>query len=195
MSAEMIVIVGPMFSGKSEQVIILVKRHRIAHEVVIGIKPPEDNRQTTIRSREINESGESVTKIEIPAFAVSNAAELEELIRVHRPQVLAIDEAQFFGPWIKSALQKIIHSKVSPVKTIYVSGLDMDAWGKPFGVMGDLMAIGSEVRKITAVCTKCGNKNAGFTQKHSKGSGRIETGDKDLYEARCLGCWHPPEND
>ena len=195
MSAEMIVITGPMFSGKSEQIIILAKRHRIAREVVIGIKPTEDTRQTTIRSREVNEKGESITKTEIPAFAVNNTAELDELIEVHKPQVLIIDEAQFFGPWIISALQKIMHSKDGPVKIIYVSGLDMDAWGKPFGAMGSLMAIGSEVRKITAVCTKCGDKNAGFTQKHSKGSGRIETGDKDLYEARCLGCWHPPEND
>lgn len=192
MPAEMIVMTGPMFSGKSEEVIRLVKRHLIAREKVISVKPVEDTRQDTIRSREVNAAGESVTKIEIPAFAIANTADLEELIKAHQPHVLAIDEAQFFGPWIVGALQKIMHSKSGPVSTIYVSGLDMDAWGKPFGAMGNLMAIASEVKKLTAICTGCGNKKAGFTQKREAGAGRIETGDKDKYEASCLDCWHPP---
>lgn len=98
--------------------------------------------------------------------------------------------AIFFSNWIVDFIHQIlIDSKNNLI--IYVVGLDQDSFEKTFGPMGDLMAMADEVRKITAICFKCGQE-ATMTIKKTKGHD-IEPGDIDLYEARCRNCWQPPQ--
>lgn len=96
MAASLIVITGPMFSGKSGELIRLLSRHTYARKRIITAKPVIDTRQTTIRSRRINEDGLSVINEELPALEIANQAELEEVIKRQIPDVLAIDECHFF---------------------------------------------------------------------------------------------------
>ena len=74
---------------------------------------------------------------------------------------------------------------------VYVAGLDLDAWARPFGPMPHLLAIADRVEKFMANCFQCG-QDARFTQKIGGSGGRIEVGADDLYEARCVACWTPP---
>lgn len=189
MPPRLIVITGPMFCGKSEELIRRLHRHRYARHQIIAVKPKLDNRQNSIRSRRVQDEG-SVTMEEFPAFEINAAQELLSLLREHHPDVLAIDEAQFFGPWLFTVLTELLRHQNLDM-TIYVVGLDQDAWSRPFGQMGKLMACADEVQKLTAICMVCGQP-AGLSCKVGGGNKLVETGDGDIYQARCRNCWRPP---
>jgi thymidine kinase len=74
---------------------------------------------------------------------------------------------------------------------VIVAGLDMDYRGVPFGPMPELLAIAEEVRKIQAICTRCGAP-ASYTQRITGDKERVVVGATDVYEARCRRC-HEPE--
>ncbi len=179
-----------MFCGKSEELIRRLHRHGYARHQILAVKPKMDDRQSSIRSRKVVDEG-SVTVEEFSAFEIGSHQELRSLLREHHPDVLAIDEAQFFGAWIFSALAELLRQQNLDM-TIYVVGLDQDAWGKPFGQMGKLMACADEVLKLTAICMSCGQP-AGLSCKVGGGNKQVETGDGDIYQARCRNCWRPPK--
>ncbi len=196
MSAYLKVITGPMFSGKSEELIRLMRRHTYARKRIIAIKPKTDTRQNGIRSRQINEAGESITFAEFPALEVSDRAELSAIVTEHIPDVLAIDECHFFGPWITEYIHSLL---VDPKNNliIYIVGLDQESHCKTFGPMGDLMALADEVVKMKAICFNCGQEANVTIDKSGtvRGEGEIRPGDIEIYEARCRTCWRPPQND
>lgn len=87
-------------------------------------------------------------------------------------------------------------------KKIIANGLDMTYEAKPFGQIGNLMAIADDVTKLHAVCTSCG-EDALYNQRLLNGEpvplGKtIKTGDKDAdengysYSARCQHCFVNP---
>lgn len=193
------VITGPMFSGKSEELIRQLKRATYAKQKILAIKPGIDTR---------NETPDIVTRVmkaaenlfepsdKFPASPIHAQEELKNLMSDEQPDILAADEAQFFEEWFYEFIENLKLNRKDLCLKIVIAGLDMDAWGEPFGPMPKLLAIADIVRKETAVCFKCKNPNATatMTQKlsHSNGS-HIEIGDAELYEARCLNCWTPPE--
>jgi thymidine kinase len=183
------VITGPMFSGKSEELIRLAKRQKYAKKKILTIKPRLDTRQSSIRSRQVQDDGTITTHAELDAKEVSSREEFETLLAIENPDALFIDEAHFLGDWIIAALQKQLQEKSL---RIFVSGLDLTAWNEPFGPMPQLLALADEVIKLTAVCFQCGEE-ANLTFKYAKGSGIIQVGDGEIYEARCRKCWHIPK--
>jgi thymidine kinase len=108
------------------------------------------------------------------------------LVEQIRPDVIGVDEAQFFPGDFSGALAAIARDL-----DVYVAGLDLDAWARPFGPMPQLLAVADRVEKFTANCFQCG-QDARFTQKIGGSAGRIEVGADDLYEARCGACWTSP---
>lgn len=192
--ARLVVITGPMFSGKSEELIRLLRRQDIAKKRILVVKPTVDTRTgNCIASRRKGKSGKFENSEEFPATPIGSREELEHLFFKVETDVLALDEAQFFGPWIVDFVQGLIEKK--SVHKIIVAGLDMDAWGKPFGPMPELLAMADEVKKETAVCFRCGREEvpAVITQKLAKGSGeQVEVGNADLYGACCRDCWTTP---
>lgn len=188
------VITGPMFSGKTEELIRILNRAEIAGKKILVFKPQVDNRtDNEIASRRkpdvhINEFKKSYA---FPAFPVGCAAEALSLINTHQPSVLGIDEAQFFDRWLIGFLQEFLKSNAAQDFTVVAAGLDMDAWGRPFGIMPELLTIADEVQKETAICFVC-KKPAMFTQKLSDSGQQVEVGDADIYEARCRNCHFAP---
>src|SRR5690242_8695074 len=84
------VICGPMFSGKSEELIRRLRRARIARRRVQVFKPAIDDRYS---ADEIVSHGDQRMKSD----PVNNAREI--LSRIDwRTQVVGIDESNFFGP-------------------------------------------------------------------------------------------------
>jgi thymidine kinase len=179
------VIAGPMFAGKSEEIIDIIKRAGYAKKHILTLKPGLDTRQETIRARELI-NGNSVTVAEYSAWSVSNNQQFQKLIEDYQPKILVIDEAQFFENWIVTAVNDLL---LTTEITIYVAGLDQSFLGTDFGPMGALMAIANKVRKLTAVCFVCGEP-ANRTYRLIDSQEVIVVGDVVQYQARCNSCYN-----
>jgi len=179
---------GPMFSGKTQALMARLQSKQRAHKNVLVVKPALDNRYDSVA--EIVVKQKTAQRFEkhasMAAYPIKNAAQLIDLIAEISPDVIGIDEAQFFSDEFTGAL-----AGIGGGVDIYIAGLDLDAWAKPFGPMPQLLAIADRVEKFMANCFQCG-QDARFTQKIGGSGGRIEVGADDLYEARCGACWTPP---
>lgn len=177
------IICGPMFSGKSEELMRRLRRAAIAKQKVITFKPSLDNRYAV--EYVVSHNG---TKLH--AHPLDTAENMKTFVHQNEATVIGIDEAQFFSPDIVSIICELVNNN----KKVIVAGLDLDFRGVPFGVMPLLMAIADNVTKLRAICTECG-KDAHFTQRLVNGSPAkfddpiILIGAQEAYQARCRGCY------
>lgn len=188
-------ITGPMFCGKSEELQRRLRRAAYANKRIIIVKPKLDNRNSRNIFQFIKDDKKLAKYELLKMAAVSSDAEMEALVSSLDFDVLALDEAQFFGKWMLGVLNKILQRGCRLNSVIIASGLDMDAWCKPFGIMPELMAMSDDVLKLTAICLHCRGENgpAIFTQKKTSSKEQVEVGDGDTYEARCRMCHYIPE--
>jgi len=172
------VIVGSMFSGKSEELIRRLNRARIARQKVQVFKPKIDSRYSV---EEIaSHSGHKHN-----SKPVSSAAEMLAEINAET-QVVGIDEGQFFDMGLIDA----VNSLASEGKRVIVAGLDQDYTGKPFEPMPQLLSVAEFITKTHAICVKCGS-TANYSQRTVESEARVEVGASDKYEARCRKCFVP----
>jgi thymidine kinase len=175
------VIVGPMFSGKSEELIRRLKRARIARQRVACFKPDIDLRyhRTAIASHS-SQTHDAVT--------VANVADLRRALYQQMPEieVIGIDEAQFLDHSIVQLAGELVHLD----KRVILAGLDTTFTGDPFGPIPALMAISDDVTKLSAVCMVCGAP-AIHTQRLGKSRELVVVGAAGVYEARCRACFRP----
>lgn len=192
---KLIVFTGPMFSGKSGELLNAADRASHAREKIIAFLPFIDNRSAThIKSRFIT--------YELQAFRIKHEIDIVTIINQEYEYAkfssvtILFDEAQFFNIAIVSIIKKLLFNELFPdvKKSIYVSGLDLDAWRRTFSgeVMPVLMALADKVEKFTAICFKC-HGNAIYTQKIGGSSDQVEIGDREIYEARCRSCHTIPK--
>lgn len=175
------VITGPMFSGKSEELIRRLKRAQIAKRKVACFKPEIDLRysKTSISSHSA-QTIEAVTVANIAALKATLFPQLDEV------EVIGIDEAQFLGEGLVEFSVELVHLG----KRVIIAGLDTTFSGKPFAPIPDLLAIADEVIKLSAVCMSCGAP-AIHSQRLSSSQQLVVVGAVGLYEARCRACFHP----
>jgi thymidine kinase len=172
------VIVGSMFSGKSEELIRRLNRARIARQKVQVFKPVIDSRYSV---REIaSHSGHKHD-----SKPVSTVAEMLEEIEPDT-QVVGIDEGQFFD----MALIDAVNELASSGRRVIVAGLDQDYTGRPFEPMPQLLSVAEFITKTHAICVKCGS-TANYSQRTVESEARVEVGASDKYEARCRKCFVP----
>lgn len=172
------VICGPMFSGKTEELIQRLRRAMIARKRVEVFKPAIDNRYS---DAEIVSHGDLRMQSEV----VNDASEILERLD-WRAQVVGIDEANFMGSRLVEVAQRLADSG----KQVIVSGLDTDYLGRPFAPIPDLLALAESITKTLAICVRCGNP-AKHTQRLRGSDDLIVVGASDLYEARCRRCFEP----
>ncbi len=172
------VIVGSMFSGKSEELIRRLRRAQIARQKVQVFKPKIDDRY----SIEQIASHSGMTHISKP---VMTAKELLTQIEVET-QVIVIDEGQFFDMEIFNAVNQLANQG----KRVIIAGLDQDYTGKPFEPMPQLLSIAEFITKTHAICVVCG-QTANYSQRTFESEARVEVGASDKYEARCRQCFVP----
>lgn len=172
------VIVGSMFSGKSEELIRRLNRARIARQRVQVFKPRIDDRY---HIEEI--ASHSGSKHD--SKPVSSTAEMLELIDSDT-EVVGIDEGQFFDAALVDAANRL----ASDGKRVIVAGLDQDYTGKPFEPMPQLLCVAEFITKTHAICVKCGS-TANYSQRTVESESRVEVGAADKYEARCRKCFVP----
>jgi thymidine kinase len=172
------VIVGSMFSGKSEELIRRLRRAQIARQKVQIFKPALDSRYAT-------DHIVSHSEMRIPSCTVASARELLERVAADT-EVVGIDEGQFFDAGLPAACNALADSG----KRVIVAGLDKDYLGKPFEPMPQLLAIAEYITKTLAICMVCGNP-ANHTQRLVASEDRVLLGATGTYEARCRRCFDP----
>ena len=172
------VIVGSMFSGKSEELIRRLNRARIARQKVQVFKPAIDARYSV-------EHIASHSGHKHDSQPVSSSEELMGIIKADT-QVVGIDEGQFFDPGLVAAANELAGSG----KRVIIAGLDQDYRGTPFEPMPQLLCIAEFITKTHAICVKCGS-TANYSQRTVESEALVEVGAADKYEARCRKCFVP----
>lgn len=172
------VICGPMFSGKSEELIRRLRRAEIARQRVQIFKPGIDQRYS-------EDHIVSHSELKIRSESVRDAAEVEKRLDI-RTEVIGIDEAQFLG----MELVDLVIRLADMGKRVIIAGLDTDYLGRPFHPMPELLAIADEITKDLAICMRCGNP-AKHTQRLVASDELVVVGAAGMYEARCRRCFEP----
>jgi thymidine kinase len=170
------VIVGSMFSGKTEELIRRLNRARIAKQKVEIFKPGVDTRYDDINvvSHDANV---------IRSTPVEAASQI--LLYTNDVEVVGIDEAQFFDSEIITVCNELANNGVRVV----VAGLDMDYLGKPFGPIPALMAMAEYVTKVHAICMGCGNL-AQYSHRTVANDKLVLLGETDSYMPLCRKCFN-----
>ena len=166
-------ITGPMFSGKSTELIRCVEKYIIGGYKVLVIKPGKDTRQRYVKSRFGKE------------LECKQAEHADDIVSMAEPyEVVAIDEAQFL-PGIHHCVDKLLKNG----KRVFVAGLDVQSEGKWFGDVFALLAWASEVIKLTAVCEDCKNDSAIRTVIRNGPQGDGGIGNAEKYKPVCITCF------
>ena len=162
------VICGPMFSGKTEELIRRLKRAKIARLKVEIFKPIIDTRyhEEHVVSHDANF---------IHSTPVESSSNIELL--ADDCDVVGIDEAQFFDDGIVEVCNHLANRGIR----VIVAGLDLDYTGKPFGPMPNLLAVAEYVSKLHAICTRTGDI-AHFSYRKSTDDKRVVLGQQEEYE-------------
>ena len=175
------VVIGPRYSGKSEELIRRLKRARIAKQNVVVFKPIIDDRYS--KEDVVSHSGYTIN-----AIPIKDSSEMMDYIN-DDTQVVGIDEVQFFDDKIVDEAIKLADNGVR----VIAAGLDMDFKGEPFGPTPRLLAVAEFVDKIQAICSVCGQP-ATRSQRLINGEPArydepiIQVGAVESYEARCRKC-------
>ncbi|MBU0508187.1 thymidine kinase [bacterium] len=173
------VICGPMFSGKTEELIRRLVRAQIARQNVEIFKPQIDQRyaKTEIVSH---------SQMVIPSRLIESPYDILEHAR--EADVVGVDEAQFLG----LNLVEVVQQLADEGKRIIIAGLDTDYRGMPFEPIPQLLCIAEYIDKTLAICVQCGNP-AKHTQRIIESSERVLVGAREAYEPRCRKCFVPPQ--
>lgn len=139
------VVCGPMFAGKTEELIRRIKRLEYAKKKYIVFKPKIDTRygDDVIKSHDKSEKN---------AINIENSSEINKYITDELDAVI-IDEAQFFDENLPFVLDQLADRGLR----VIVGGLDRNFKGEPFGPMPNILALAEVVTKLTAICQVSGN--------------------------------------
>lgn len=185
------VICGPMFSGKTEELIRRLRRAEIARLSSLVFKPRIDVRYDA-------EDVVSHSRQRIKSVAVQDVEAIERFLSDTPPdsyQIVAVDEAQFFDETLPALVRKLADQR----KKVVIAGLDQDYFGEPFSPIPELLALADCVTKQSAICMVCGEP-ATKTQRvsaeadaagYDQPTEQVHVGATDAYEARCRAHFTP----
>tara|TARA_Y100000034_G_C6909755_1_gene423773 strand:+ start:11142 stop:11729 length:588 start_codon:yes stop_codon:yes gene_type:complete len=184
------VITGPMFSGKTTELLRKVDRLEYGNVNYAIFKPSVDSRYS---SQDVVSHNEKRKK----SIVVDNAKDIKNYLDNNkRIKTIAIDEAQFFSKKDKYNIIDLCKDLELNGYHIIINGLDRDYKGEPFGCMPELMAIATKINKLKAVCMYPGcNKDASYTKKTTEVKKiknkeiNVELGSDKEFEANCLKHW------
>jgi thymidine kinase len=175
------VVCGPMFAGKSEELIRRIKRLEYAKKKTLVFKPAIDTRYSA-------EEVVSHSNLKAKSIAIKESKEILDYVD-SSTFAIAVDEVQFLDKEIISIAQKLALRGIR----VILAGLDTDFRGEPFPITASLLTIAEDVLKLTAICVVCGAP-ATKTQRIINGKPAlyadpiIKVGASEAYEPRCRHC-------
>ena len=172
------VVCGPMFAGKTEELLRRVRRALIAGRQVAVFGHALDTRQGADRLA-------SHVGLSVPAMAVASPEDIERSVP-DGTDIVAIDEAQFFGPGLVPVVGRLADRGL----VVIVAGLDVTFDGRPFEPLPSLMALAEQVDKLTAICSMCGEDAVFHVRLSATAAGandlvEANVGGLETYQARC----------
>ena len=172
------VVCGPMFAGKTEELLRRVRRALIAGRRVAVFGHALDTRPGADRLA-------SHVGLSAPALAVAAAEDIEPAVP-DGTDIVAIDEAQFFGPGLVPVVGRLADRGL----VVIVAGLDVTFDGRPFEPLPSLMALAEQVDKLTAICSVCGEEAVLHVRLDGTPVGadalvEANVGGTETYQARC----------
>ena len=169
------VICGPMFSGKTEELIRRLVRSQIAKQRVAIFKPNTDNRFS--EDYIVSHNQRKIKSIQVQQ--TNKILEYQD-----KADVFGIDEAQFFDTSIVQICRSLANSR----KRVVVAGLEKDYLAQSFGSMPDLLVDAEYITKVNAICMRCGDP-ANYSHRISGETTQVVVGETDKYEALCRRCY------
>lgn len=180
------VIAGPMFSGKTEELIRQIKRAAIGKKRIQVFKHKVDTRYGKAK-KVYSHAG-----ISFESELISRPADILKKLDP-KTEIVAIDEAQWFG----GDLVGVVEVLLKKGKKVLVSGLALTFDRQPFVPMPHLMTLADRVTKLSAICAICGDE-AVFHKRIVKTRVDPHVADPSLvgrlesYQARCRVCFIKP---
>ncbi|MFA5421814.1 MAG: thymidine kinase [Bacilli bacterium] len=175
------VVTGPMFAGKSEELIRRIKRLEYAKKKVLVFRPRIDNRYSLDEVVSHSNSRRKSIVIDKASDILSHL--MDDLYAV------VVDEIQFLDVEIITISEHLANIGIR----VILGGLDTDFRGEPFPITADLIARAEYVTKLTAICVRCGSP-ATKTQRIVNGKPAhyldpiVVVGAAEAYEPRCRHC-------
>ena len=177
-------ILGPMFSGKTTQIIQIYNNYTYIGKKVAVINFAEDTRyHDTMLSTHDRKM--------IPCILSDNIIdnwtnpENKYYTEINDADVILINEGQFFKG-LKDIVLNMVEQKN---KIIYICGLDGDFKREKFGQMLELIPYCDKVSKLTSLCSQCRNgKKALFSSRVSNETEQVVIG-SDNYKPLCRACY------
>lgn len=188
MKGDLVVITGSMYGRKSLDLIEEIRNWQFKDIPYVAFSPIKDCIFSRGSNVEIPAVHVPLHHPEIISYTIGTRIRNGEMIKA-----IAIDEVSFYKPGIVGAVESLLENGID----VTVAGLDTDFRGKPFGSIGDLMAMAIDVKKRYSVCMKCKAALATMTQRLENGnpasykSPLIVVDKQDVnytYECRCKNC-------
>jgi len=179
-------IVGPMFSGKSTELLRRLGRARYAKQRVVLFKPSCDVRPKDVETIETHDGvAQAAVNVATPEDMLAHLASLEEW-----PHVVGIDEGQFI-PDLDAACLKIAEHNIRVIVAGLSGTFDRGAFSGPSVTdMSHLLCIASSCDMLTAICAKCSN-DASFTWLcNARSHDQVQIGGSEKYAALCHDCYN-----
>ena len=175
------VVCGPMFAGKTTE---LIRRIELARSMGLSVSVQRPARDT----RSLHDAIETHGGARHQAVEVLHAG----LVRVNAKAapVVVIDEAHFFGESLLAPCLELVRDG----RRVIVAGIDVDHFGLPFEPFPGLLAAANEVLRLQGTCARCGGAST-RTQRLVPSTARIVVGGSESYEPRCEACFEPSGRD
>lgn len=170
------VICGPMFSGKTEELIRRLKRAEYGGQNLQVFKPRVDDRYEEDSIVSHDESA-------VPSRPAKSVGEIRDQLDPS-VEVVGIDEVQFFDEEIVDFCTDLAGDGVR----VITAGLDQDYRGEPFWPVPTLLAVAEYVTKLLAICVQCGDP-ASHSYRLAADPQQVLVGSDEKYEARCRRCF------
>jgi len=180
------VITGPMFSGKTEELIRRLHLARAGNTTVQAFKPAMDDRY--------GGTGHIVSHSGLRFEAIPVRTSIDLGIRlISTADIVAIDEAQF----LDEGTIGVVTRAADRGCRVILAGLETDFRGLPFGPMPHFLAAATSVSRLPVPCARCGSI-ASRTQRLMNGAPApfdaptLLVGGGESYEPRCIPCHEVP---
>ncbi len=173
-SGKIHLIMGPMFSGKTTELLRVYNRFRIANKLCILVKYKNDNRYDC--DNKVVTHNNKCNDAQFTCTHLSDIFKNEKLIEA---DIICIDEIQFFPD-----ADVICDMWANNGKTVVVSGLNGDYKREPFEIISKLIPKAENITFLNAVCKETG-KEAYFTKRKTKSKDKLLIGGEEIYDAVC----------
>ncbi|XP_077490011.1 thymidine kinase, cytosolic-like [Amblyomma americanum] len=171
-------IIGPMFSGKTTELMRRLKRYEIANHRCLIIKYAGDTRYDVENIRTHDRQAMAAVK----ATALSNLRDRSSEFRV-----IGIDEGQFFPDIVEFA-----EDMAEAGKVVVIAALDGTYQRQGFPSILTLVPLSESVIKLSAVCMLC-YAEAAYTKRRGQEKEVEVIGGAEKYMAVCRACYSQDE--